>query len=354
MEEQPERYSDGTTWTELAIDFQHATHGGLDFKEPNAATLERRAMFFAAATVQMMKLCKSNIVGANYKRDNSGRVRALCGLSFSPLPGVPRRVKFLCHELTMETLFRTTVEATETPGKSAKSDSLKLLPRMENSKAPLWGTRAQIEQSTLRKRIRGKRSFSSMNDGPSAESLIEEATKRKRIKRLPHKLAAIGVKWTDEEKAKLAVISDGNAKRMQEKILLHNRTAPNLNKHVIKPLCRKDGLADIIECIRCGCNIRRMWLSIFMRRSCGSPKHAGKVLAERPEAKRAARIATRAKWLIKLEAADHHVGKITAEKSIDTEQEVHFKKCLRTMPWSKVSVLAATNCSDERSKRQKV
>ena len=53
-------------------------------------------------------------------------------------------------------------------------------------------------------------------------------------------------------------------------------------------------------------------------------------------------------------SADHHVGKITAEKSIDTEQEVHCKKCLRTMPWSKVSVLAATNCSDERSKRQKV
>ena len=180
FEDNPDKYSKGTTWTELAIDVQHSTHEGLDFQEPNDATLDRRARFFASATVQMMKLCKTNIMGNSYKRTSNAKSLALTALSFSILPGLPRRAKFLCHDLTMETLYRTAVEAAETQTKGAKAYSLKIKPRMENAKTPLWTSRAAIEQQTLRRRIRGKRTFKQMTDGTTAETLIAEASKRKR------------------------------------------------------------------------------------------------------------------------------------------------------------------------------
>ena len=166
---------------------------------------------------------------------------------------------------------------------------------------------------------------------------------KKREMRMPHKLAVQSVVWTDREKNELAAVRDGHTRRLQEKILIHNRTAADSGKHMIKPITN---LASILECSKCGCNIQRMWLQNFMTRTCGKPKRGGTVLSERPQAKIAGRIATRAKWFKKLAEKGHDIKKTKLGKSID-EEIVHCRRCLKSMPWSKVSVLAASTCCQQ-------
>ena len=57
-----------TTCAEIAIDFQHVTHENLDRCEASEATLERRARYFAAASAQMVKVCRTQLLGSSYKR----------------------------------------------------------------------------------------------------------------------------------------------------------------------------------------------------------------------------------------------------------------------------------------------
>ena len=66
-----------TTWAEIAVDFQHATHEDLDRQDAEDATLERRARFFAAATMQMAKICKTNILGKAFRRQHNDKSNSL-------------------------------------------------------------------------------------------------------------------------------------------------------------------------------------------------------------------------------------------------------------------------------------
>ena len=118
------------TWAELALDFQEATHhplggytgGESKAENPEDCHLERRARYFAAASDQLAKMCQTTLAGKGKERKQFYHAHSLRHLGFTGrLAGLPLKPKLVKHERTMETLFKTALEA-EIHGEGTEKD----------------------------------------------------------------------------------------------------------------------------------------------------------------------------------------------------------------------------------------
>ena len=330
-----------TTWAEIAVDFQHATHEDLDRQDAEDATLERRARFSAAATKQMAKICKTNILGKAFRRKHNDKSNSLRPPGWSAAAGMPRRIIFLCPQQTLETLYRTAVAAGDMED-ARQCSSMKIKPRMENAVAPISTESVGVG----RKRLTGKQKPPEQwLEQRQAMLVVMERAARNRKRALPHKLVASKVGWSAEEKKKLSGLV-GRVRQLQEKMLLHNRKAAAEKMHVMKLLApRSKQLPSVLECVVCGCNITRAKMCVFLDRKCGKPKAGGGQVRGREDNRQEQREATRKAWYEKLREAGHIVDHVGIN---EPDQTLHCKRCLRIANWARVGQFVRTPCEEGR------
>ena len=157
-----------TSWAELAIDFQIATHCALEKESEDAdgATLERRARYFAAASERIEKLCKTKVTPGS----RTSKARSVVKLGFAPAAGIIGRPVFINHEMTMQALFRTAVTADDA---GAKGNTLKVIPSFTPDGPPKWKqpklALSREEQVKQRRRMREENDATSRTCGASCK-----------------------------------------------------------------------------------------------------------------------------------------------------------------------------------------
>jgi hypothetical protein len=342
-----------TTWAEIAVDFQHATHEDLDRRDAEEATLERRSRFIAAATDQMAKLCKTTVLGKAYKREKGAKATSLQHLGWGSMAGIPRRMVFLCPTQTLETLYRTAVQAGEMEGIASKSyNTAKVKPRMENAVAPLWsGGRWRYQApNPPKRRLKGKQPAPAWaekeNQGERVAAALASRSAKHKRRALPHKLVASKALWSSQEKKKLSGLT-GRLRHLQEKLLLHNRKAAAEKLHVVELLDpRVRELPDVVSCAVCKGQVAREQLQKWLERECGKT-----VQLQQRDCRPKMTAATRLAWMDKLKAAGHIIDKQDPDdKELGTLKEtIRCRRCLRTIQLARVAVMARSPCDEERT-----
>ena len=236
----------GITWLELALDFQVSTHCILRLPdEPDDTHAERQARLFAAAAARVATICKGSIAPGlhhNNKQRNN-QVYILTSLGLGRASGLQQRPCMMQPGIVHRILFHAALEL-----KFAKNQhSRSFIPDFASLPKPLWS-------GPGRRRLVGKQATVFDVAPPSAKQF-----------RKSHKATINLVEWSLEEQAELDGARDWRHRTRIQKRLLHNRTAEELNLHVLEPF----DVGMPLRCSRCHKTLALGYLAKFVQEKCG-------------------------------------------------------------------------------------
>ena len=86
------------SWAELALDFQATTHHPLEIPsaQPDEATLERRARYFAAASTRAAILCNTTLARKGFTRVKESKTYHLKAVGLVQQPAYPSELNLSC------------------------------------------------------------------------------------------------------------------------------------------------------------------------------------------------------------------------------------------------------------------
>ena len=139
-----------TSWIELALDFQLATHLPLQVvaasgdADSSENSMERRGRVMAAASAAVAKLTKT-VLWPKTGLEQKVKSKSLVLLGFTKTFGISGRPIFMCHEALMETLFRARLAADCSEHfRSTGEPTFRVVPVFPADGSPIWNSNSHI------------------------------------------------------------------------------------------------------------------------------------------------------------------------------------------------------------------
>ena len=305
------------TWAELAIDFQAATHCVLQRESEPELTLEQQARLLRSAAKLVSRICSAKVVP---DMDAKTSVYVLNALGLGRAAGLVQRPRFLMPEQVHKTLFHAALH----PDAKKPEHKRSFIPDFSNLPKPLWA-------GTQRRRLRGKQ--------PPPAEIAPPSAKRASSS---HKASTQAIQWSEQELQELNDTRDWRHRVRIEKRILHNRTASQLSKHILRPF----DIDDDISCSVCRKTMTLANLSRFMKETCGgatdsaNPVTAGTARASVQLAKRMESVQTHNN---KAASSGHHVFIIP--NSLDDDLRCNACGAPHPGGWRPFGRLAKEMCS---------
>lgn len=226
---------DEISWLELALDFRAATHCSLAMpgSSQSSSNAAQMAHLSSAASRRMAKICHGTLSPGPQITHTS----ILTSIGLGRCSGFSVRPQLMCPDFVHSCLFQTLCE-----NQCHIDQNFKFVPLLPPVPKVLWTT------EVAKVRLTGKQNPPEHVPSPSQKRVVKS-----------YKNTVAGVEWTREETRQIASASDWREKQQFQKILLHNRNATNINKHVIS-LGRVNSKFVCSICQRSNVNLSRLLL----------------------------------------------------------------------------------------------
>ena len=319
----PTEVSDYTvTWCELTIDFQAATHTFVQRQVEEIMTLEQQSRLFRAAAKRIGQICAFPVVP---DLDHKPLVPVLQSIGLGRAAGLLRRPKLLQPCIVHRVLFAAAMN----PNNHKPDHKRSFVPDLSSLPPSIW-------PGPGRRRLRGKQA-----------AIYDVSLPSKKRVTTSHKDTTQAVVWTDAETQEIQAAHDWRERVRIEKRILHNRTALELNRHVLPVLITNQP----IRCLTCNLEVPFPKLSVFMKDHCGGqadrnhPKVAG-------AARASVQLQQRQEWV------RQHNSRLTVNDSKHVfkepcalDDDLVCSLCNATHPegWRRFGLLAKRTCCASRT-----
>ena len=272
-----------TSWIELALDFQLATHLPLQVvaasgdADSSENSMERRGRVMAAASAAVAKLTKT-VLWPKTGLEQKVKSKSLVLLGFTKTFGISGRPIFMCHEALMETLFRTRLAADCSEHfRSTGEPTFRVVPVFPADGSPIWNSNSHITLAdSQHKRLT-----------QHTKEIVDQIGKQRKLQKVvPISQSSRQVEWSTEEQS-LIDRAKPKIKAAVMRTLLHNRCAEGLGQHIIEKYLTESGDNTArVECTRCPSGAPRVNISAWCKAKCSREGKEGISTFEKADRRR--------------------------------------------------------------------